>query len=114
MGAWRNRKRSTLLMFGNGFESCSSYQKHMYEEYEESEGWGEEVARIAKKATREAFERHKKAGRGPAILVGNEIRKIWADDSYTVIKVLDNLEERCKIPIGIKFTICEKGRVYKF
>ena len=54
--------------------------------YEEDPNWSETISKLASKATREAFEMHKKAGHRPVILVGNELRRIWADDSYEVIK----------------------------
>jgi len=59
---------------------------------------GRLIAKLAREATREAFERHKAANRGPAVVVGTEIHRIWADGTYTVIK--DNLPPNIKIKKG--------------
>lgn len=64
---------------------------------------GEEISRIAKEATYEAYLRAKNSPYGAVIRRGNQIIRIFADDSYEVLK--DSLEPRIHIPVGTKFRI---------
>ena len=55
-------------------------------------------AKLAKEATRTAFERHRAANHGPAVTVGNQIRRIWADGTYDII---GTVEPRIKVKKGL-------------